>query len=105
MTLSVSAAKPMTSCGRRAPFERVARMSGFAVNATEGGGAPAVFLILPLAAVSGRQSATAAAQTATSTGRTDSQAASISRAVSTLISFTRDGGAMETGPETRIVSA
>src|SRR5579862_9655663 len=78
-------------------------MSGLAVSVILGS-LPS-FLIFWFASVCGRQSATAAVHTATSTGSTDSHAASISRAVSTRSSFTRGGGAMATGPDTRMVSA
>ena len=65
---SVSAAKPTTRAGRFGPrLESVARMSGLGVSSSAGGAAPAFFLILTVAGLAIFQSATAAAQTATST--------------------------------------
>src|SRR6202789_578579 len=104
-TSSVSAAKPMTRRGRRAPWAMVERISGFCASLMSGADAFSRFFILLLATASGRQSATAAVNTATSAGRALSQAASISRAVWTLSSLTRAGGAISTGPETSVVSA
>src|SRR5690606_37864284 len=104
-TLFVSAAKPMTSFGRFLPaFESVARMSGFSCSAMAG--APlASFLILALASLVGRQSATSATMTATSRGRAASLASNISRALSTLTRFTPCGAGRLVGPETRVTSA
>src|SRR5437667_5903999 len=104
-TSSVSAAKPMTSAGRSLPRRAIeARMSGFSTRRSTGGPRPS-FFSLCWSAVSTRQSATAAAITATSTGRVASQAASISAAVSTGISLTPAGVGSCVGPETRTVSA
>src|SRR5258706_858779 len=104
MTSFVSAAKPMTSLGRSEAWrERPARMSGFSTNANVG--AVLRFFSLEGEADSVRQSATAAAHIAISAGSSASQAAHISRAFSTLTSFTRAGGLSVTGPETSTVSA
>src|ERR671912_1531504 len=65
---SVSAAKPTTSAGRCGPgLDSVARMSGLGVSSRLGGAIPAFFLIFEPAGRAAFQSATAAAQTATST--------------------------------------
>ncbi len=59
-----------------------------------------LFLILLLLAMSGRQSATAAAITAISAGSSASQAASISRAVVTRCKLDAEGAGSSTGPDT-----
>ena len=79
-------------------------MSGFSTRAMAGG-PPAPFLILLVPSTSGRQSATAATQTAMSAGRAASQAASISRAVSTSTRRTPVGVGKAVGPLTRVTSA
>src|SRR5215472_12152099 len=102
---SVSAAKPMTRAGRSLPrCAMLARISGFSARRSTGGPAPS-FFSLCRPAVSTRQSATAAAMTATSTGSVASQAASISAAVSTGTTLTPAGGGSCVGPETSTVSA
>src|SRR5579885_1693667 len=104
ISFSVSAAKPTTSRGRRLPArESVARMSGFSTSASAGG-APFCFLSL-CGAVSTRQSPTAAAQIAISAGSADSQAESISRAVTTWTTRTPGGSGSRVGPATSNVSA
>ena len=79
-------------------------MSGFSTSDIAGGTPPS-FLILPDPTVSGRQSATAATQTAISAGRAASQAASISRAVSTSMRRTPLGADKAVGPLTKVTSA
>ena len=79
-------------------------MSGFSARRSTGGPPPS-FFSLWRAALSTRQSATAAAMTATSTGSAASQAASISAAVSTGTSLTPAGAGSCVGPETSTVSA
>ena len=89
---SVSAAKPMTRRGRRGPgCAMVARMSGFATSSSAGGAAPGTFLILPAAALATCQSATAAANTATSAGSAAWHASSICCALSTRFTATPMG--------------
>src|SRR5436305_5513215 len=105
ITSSVSAAKPMTSAGRFARRAMVERMSGLAARWISGTLPPSRFLSLLLNILSGRQSETAAVNTATSAGKAASHAASISQAVCTFTNFTREGGAISTGPETSVVSA
>ena len=101
--LSVSAAKPTTSFGRFAlRAATVARMSGFSTRLSFG--LPLPFLIFCFVS-SVRQSATAAANIATSAGSACSTAASISRAVVTFTVFTPAGSGRLTGPDTRITSA
>ncbi len=73
-------------------------MSGFAVSSRAAGPWPSVFFSLPARAAAGRQSATAAAQTAMSTGRAASTSASISRALSTRRTATPGGSGRLTGP-------
>src|SRR3984957_6299637 len=105
MTLSVSAAKPMTSRGR--PELRCAivdRMSGFSVSARVGV-LPGCFLILLSLGRSARQSATAAANTATSAGSACSTALSICCAVSTFTTDRPGGSGRLTGPDTSTPSA
>ena len=80
------------------------RMSGFSARRSMGGPPPS-FFSLCCPALSTRQSATAAAMTATSTGSAASQAASISAAVSTGTSLTPAGKGSWVGPETSTVSA
>ena len=63
----------------------------------------AVFLIFLIVTVSVRQSVTAAARTAMSTGSACSQASSIWRADSTLTTSTPDGSGWWLGPDTRVV--
>ena len=82
----------------------IARMSGFSVSRKSGGPLPS-FLSFCAATPSTRQSETAAAITATSTGRLASVAASISAALSTATSRTPAGVGSWVGPETRTVSA
>ena len=104
-TSSVSAAKPMTRLGR--PDLRcaiVARMSGFSTSSSVGGPLPP-FLILPALTCRGRQSATAAANTATSAGSAFSTASSICCAVSTRTTETPGGSGSVTGPLTSATSA
>src|SRR5579884_3616490 len=104
-TSPVSAAKPMTRAGRS--LERcamLARMSGFSTRRNVGA-LPASFFSFCVAAASMRQSATAAAITATSTGNAASHAASISAAVSTGTSRTPRGAGSWVGPDTSTVSA
>src|SRR5271165_1301164 len=104
-TSSVSAAKPTTRAGRSLPrWAMVARMSGFSLRRSTGG-APPSFFSFRRPTVSTRQSATAAAMTATSTGSAASQAASISTAVSTGTTLTPAGAGSCVGPETSTVSA
>src|SRR6266700_3046305 len=104
-TFWVSAAKPITSCGRFAlRWATSARMSGFSTS-LKVGAAPFDFLIFSRPGAANRQSATAAANTAQSTGRARSTASRISRAVSTLTAVTPSGSGMCTGPQTRITSA
>ena len=68
-TCSVSAAKPITSFGRRVlRCATVERMSGFSTSASSGAPLP-VFLIFSRLFAAVRQSATAAANTATSAGK------------------------------------
>src|SRR5260221_13324085 len=78
----------------------VARMSGFSVSASVGA-APIRFLILLTCGLAGRQSATAAANPATSAGRAFITAASISRALATLMTLTRGGPGAGNGPENK----
>src|SRR5450830_1148362 len=105
-TFSVSAAKPITSCGRcDCRLAMVARMSGFSTSDKSGVAWPAVFLIFCAPAFATRQSATAAAKIATSTGSARSTACSISRAVSTLTTLTPGGSGRFTGPLTSTTSA
>src|SRR5262245_24727642 len=105
MMCSVSAAKPMTRRGRlRASWATVARMSGFSVSASFGD-PPAPFLILLACGLAVRQSATAAANTATSAGSALVTAASMSCAVVTLTTATPGGSDTFTGPETSVTSA
>jgi len=103
MRSSVSAAKPITSDGRFAWRARPARISGFSASLIVVGASR--FLSFEFAAVSGRQSATAAVHTAMSAGNCASHAVHICRAVSTRTSFTRGGGVSSDGPETSTVSA
>src|SRR5436190_2355542 len=103
---SVSAAKPTTSAGRFGPgLLRVARMSGLGASSSAGGALPAFFLILAEAGLAIFQSATAAAQTATSTLPAARQAASICSADSIFTTVTPAGSATPTGPLTRVTSA
>src|SRR5262245_43726880 len=105
MMCSVSAAKPMTRRGRlRASWATVARMSGFSVSASFGD-PPAPFLILFACGLAMRQSATAAANTATSAGSAFVTTASMSCAVLTLTTVTPGGSGTLTGPETSVTSA
>ena len=98
-TFSVSAAKPITNSGRcdlrRAMVER---MSGFSTSDNSGVVWPAFFLIFCSPALATRQSATAAAKIATSTGSARSAARSMSRAVSTCTTITPGGSGTFTGP-------
>src|SRR5579859_3238208 len=103
-TSLVSAAKPITSRGRALPFDRLARMSGFSVSAMAPGAWPS-FLIFLSPAGAGRQSATAATQTAMSAGSAASQALSMSRALSTSTRLTPAGAESAVGPLTRVTSA
>ena len=80
-------------------------MSGLGASAIAGGGASADFLSFCPAGAATRQSATAAAQTATSAGSARRQAASISSAVSTCTTSTPFGSGRRTGPETSVVRA
>src|SRR5260221_10091597 len=77
----------------------VARMSGFSVSASVGA-APIRFLILLTCGLAGRQSATAAANTATSAGSAFITAASISWALATLMTLTRGGARRGDRPQT-----
>src|SRR5215467_8290958 len=105
MMCSVSAAKPMTRRGRlRASWATVARMSGFSVSASFGD-PPAPFLILFACGLAMRQSATAAANTATSAGSAFVTAASMSCAVVTLTMATPGGSGTFTGPDTSVTWA
>ncbi len=105
-TFSVSAAKPTTRRGRRLPgCDSVARMSGFSASVSDGGSPPPFFLSFCSAALATRQSATAAAHTATSAGSARSHAVSISRADSMRNTETPGGSASAVGPETSTVSA
>src|SRR5258706_8042197 len=78
-------------------------MSGFSVSAIAG--AASRFFNFELAAFVGRQSATAAEQTAMSAGNWLSHAVHIWRAVSMRMSLVRWGAASSTGPEISTVSA
>ena len=105
MMSSVSAAKPMTRGERMSPaLLRLWRMSGFSANLRVGGLPPA-FLSFCSAGSTTRQSLTAAAQTATSTGSTVRQAASMSSAETMRITLTPGGSGSWVGPVTRMVSA
>ena len=73
-------------------------MSGFSVSARAGGRPEPSFLILPPDSAAARQSATAAAITATSAGSAASTASSICRAVSTWTVVTPGGSGIVTGP-------
>src|SRR6516225_3379789 len=102
---SVSAAKPMTRRGRlRASWATVARISGFSVSASFGD-PPAPFLILFACGLAARQSATAAANTATSAGSALATAASMSCALVILTTATPGGSGTLTGPDTSVTSA
>jgi hypothetical protein len=79
-------------------------MSGFSVSASFGD-APAPFLILFACGLAARQSATAAANTATSAGSAFVTAASMSCAVVTLTTATPGGSGRLTGPDTSVTSA
>src|SRR5262249_33674677 len=95
----------MTRRGRlRASWATVARMSGFSVSASVAG-PPARFLILLAWGLARRQSATAAANTATSAGSAFVTAASMSCAVLTLTTATPGGSGTLTGPQERGTSA
>src|SRR4051794_37265683 len=102
---SVSAAKPITSGGRLSgSFATVARTSGFSTSCS-GGIAMSVFLSFCAPSRATRQSATAAAKIATSTGRADSTCCNMSRAVSTCTARTPGGSSSPTGPVTKVTSA
>src|SRR5680860_764603 len=104
-TVSVSAAKPMTSSGRCGPgTAMVARMSGFWARFSETSPPPS-FLSFCAASACARQSATAAAQTAMSAGSASRVASSISCAVSTLMTSTPSGSGKFTGPDTSVTRA
>src|SRR5438876_6993282 len=79
-------------------------MSGFSVSASLGA-PPGPFLILFSWALAGRQSATAAANTAISAGSAFITAASMSCALATLMILTPGGSGTWTGPETSVTSA
>ncbi len=79
-------------------------MSGLVSSAILGGPPPFFFSFWP-ACFFTRQSDTAAAQTATSTGKAAWQADNISSADSTGMTETPGGSASRVGPETRVVSA
>ena len=78
---------------------------GWAPGPALGGGAPGAFLILPVAAVATRQSATAAAQHGDIGRQRGRQASSICRAVSTRIDGDAGGSGSATGPLTRVTRA
>ena len=92
------------AAGRLCDARCVDRMSGFSTSSSVGV-RPCCFLILLSLGLSARQSATAAANTATSAGSAVSTASSICRAVSTLTTVTPGGSGMLTGPLTRTTSA
>src|ERR1700722_13888862 len=103
---SVSAANPMTKAGRLSfcSFEIVARISGFSTSCS--GGIPAeVFFSFCSPALATRQSATAAAKIAISTGSAASTCCSMSRADSTGMTDTPEGWSRSTGPEIKVTSA
>ena len=105
-TFSVSAAKPITSFGRWVfRLAMVARMSGFSMSDKSGVAWPAFFLIFCSPSCATRQSATAAAKIATSTGSARSTACSISRAVTTGTTVTPGGSGKFTGPLTSVTAA
>src|SRR5213595_3642742 len=79
-------------------------MSGFSVSASLGA-PPGPFLILFSWALAGRQSATAAANTAISAGSAFITAASMSCALATLMILMPGGSGRWTGPETSVTSA
>ena len=107
MTFCVSAAKPITSCGRRPAFSPaiVLRMSGFSTSSRRGAPLPGDFLIFSSDCVATRQSATAAAKTATSAGSARRTASSISRADSMWTTSTPAGSASRVGPVTSVTRA
>src|SRR3546814_18877863 len=84
--------------------DSLARRSGFCANSSEGG-RPLSFFSLCWAAAATRQSATAAAQMATSTVRAAREAAYISCAVPKFTVFTPDGSSRWLGPATSVFSA
>ncbi len=105
-TFSVSAAKPITNCGRPVlRWAMVERMSGFSVSDNSGVAWPGFFLIFCSPAFATRQSATAAAKMATSAGSALSTALSMSRALSTWMTETPGGSGKLTGPLTSVTSA
>src|SRR3954452_21249410 len=104
-TCSVSAANPITSLWRFdfrcATVERVTVLS---TSESSGARLP-LFLSFSRLFVAVRQSATAAANTATWAGSAASTAASMSRADSTFTMLTPRGPATFTGPETSVTAA
>src|ERR1700737_4061392 len=102
---SVSAANPITSHGRLScNFAIVARISGFSTSCS-GSMPAAVFLSFCSPSLATRQSATAAAKIAMSTGSAASTRCSISRADSTCFTVTPAGSPSSTGPEINVTSA
>ena len=80
-------------------------MSGFSVSESGGTRPVPSFLIFCPCSVAARQSATAAAMTATSAGSALRTAASMSRALSTWTTVTPGGSGIATGPLTSVTLA